>query len=50
MRYPNGDKFTGLFAEGKMSEGEMIYAADQESYIGHFSKDGVQEGQGIYKF
>ena len=28
MRYSNGNKFTGLFVDGQISEGEMLYGQD----------------------
>jgi hypothetical protein len=49
MRYRNGDKFTGTFENGNIVQGEMNYQLDNESYIGDWF-DGVQEGQGMFKF
>jgi hypothetical protein len=39
MRYRNGDKFTGTFVDGKISQGEMNYQLDGESYIGDWKDD-----------
>ena len=49
MRYQNGDIFTGAFFDGRPSVGEIIFKEMEESYIGEF-KNGVYEGQGIFKF
>jgi hypothetical protein len=39
MRYRNGDKFTGTFILGKITQGEMKYEMDNESYIGDWKNE-----------
>ena len=34
MKYKNGDKFTGVFRDGKIHEGLMNFAYENESYSG----------------
>ena len=36
MKYKNGDKFTGEFRQGRLHEGLMDFAEENESYVGQW--------------